>query len=182
MEDEATVTQDATAEAAQDAGRTFDETYVKSLRKEAAQHRTEAQALKAKLAEYEQAQMTETERLRSQAEQAKAEAQAASERARKALADAAVSRAAAQHGIDPALLSRLVDVEYDADGMPVNVEANVKTVLQQYPQLKPTATATGVAATNPARVQKLTMDDIRRMSPDQINARWDEVSLVMAGG
>lgn len=179
--DEATVTQDATAEAAQDAGRTFDETYVKSLRKEAAQHRTEAQALKAKLAEYEQAQMTETERLRSQAEQAKAEAQAATERARKALADAAVSRAAAQHGIDPALLSRLVDVEYDADGAPINVESTVAAVLKQYPQLKP-ATATGVAATNPARVQKLTMDDIRRMSPDQINARWDEVSLVMAGG
>jgi len=180
--DEATVTQDATAEAAQDAGRTFDETYVKSLRKEAAQHRTEAQALKAKLAEYEQAQMTETERLRSQAEQAKAEAQAATEKARKALADAAVSRAAAQHGIDPALLARLVDVEFDADGMPIDVETSVKAVLQQYPQLKPTATATGVAATNPARVQKLTMDDIRRMSPDQINARWDEVQIVMAGG
>ena len=181
MEGEAPVTPDVIAEAAQDAGRTFDETYVKSLRKEAAQHRTEAAALKAKLSEYEQAQMTEVDRLRSQAEQAKAEAQAATERARKALADAAVSRAAAQHGIDPALLARLVDVEFDGDGMPVNVEVNVKTVLQQYPQLKP-ATATGVSATNPARVQKLTMDEIRRMSPDQINARWEEVSLVMAGG
>jgi len=181
MEDEATVTQDATAEAAQDAGRAFDETYVKSLRKEAAQHRTEAQALKAKLAEYEQAQMTETERLRSQAEQAKAEAQAATERARKALADAAISRAAAQQGIDPTLLARLVDVEFDGDGMPANVEASVNAVLKQYPQLRP-ATATGVAATNPARVQKLTMDDIRRMTPDQINSRWDEVQLVMAGG
>lgn len=182
MADDTMVAPDATTEAAApDAGRMFDETYVKSLRKEAAQHRTEAQALKAKLAEYEQAQMTETERLRSQAEQAKAEAQAATERARKAMADAAISRAAAQQGIDPALLARLVDVEFDADGMPVNVDANVGAVLAKYPQLKP-ATATGVAATNPARVQKLTMNDIRNMTPDQINARWDEVQIVMAGG
>lgn len=142
---------------------------------------SELKALRAKLTGFEQAQMTETERLRSQAEQAKAEAQAATERARKAMADAAISRAAAQQGIDPALLARLVDVEFDADGMPVNVEANVGAVLAKYPQLKP-ATATGVAATNPARVQKLTMDDIRRMTPDQINARWDEVQIVMAGG
>ena len=182
MADETTtVAQDATAEAAQDAGRTFDESYVKALRKEAAQHRTEAATLKAKLSEYEQAQMTETDRLRQQAEQAKAEAQAATKRANEAIANAAVSRAAAQHGIDPNLLYRLVDVEFGVDGMPVNVDASVANVLKQYPQLKP-ATATGVSTTNPARVQKLTMDDIRRMSPDQINARWDEVSLVMAGG
>lgn len=181
MADEQVVAPDAAPEAAQAADRTFDETYVKSLRKEAAQHRTEAAALKAKLAEYEQAQMTETERLRTQATEAKAEAQAATERAKRAIADAAVSRAAAQHGIDPALLSRLVDIEFDGDGMPVNVEATVANVLKQYPQLRP-APATPVSATNPGRVSKLTMDDIRRMTPDQINARWEEVSAVMAGG
>ena len=80
----------------------FDETYVKSLRKEAAQHRTEAQALKAKLAEYEQAQMTETENgCAARQSKAKAEAQAATERARKAMADAAISRAAGAAGHRP---------------------------------------------------------------------------------
>ena len=34
----------------------------------------------------------------------------------------------------------------------------------------------------PGAVQKLTMNDIRNMTPDQINARWDEVQIVMAGG
>ena len=58
-----------------------------------------------------------------------------------------------RRGVDPTLLTRLVEPEYDADGQPSNVGAAVAAVLEAYPQLKPQA-PTG-NATNPGRVAKL---------------------------
>lgn len=136
-------------------------------------------AMEAKIAEYEAQQMTEAQRLQAQAQAAQAQAQAAQQQLRQALAEAAIARAAAKEGVNPELLSKLVEPEFDADGRPVNVEAAVAKVLSAYPQLKPAPVT--VAATNPGRTSKLTIEDVKKMSEAEINARWAEVEAVMAG-
>ena len=158
----------------------FDAEYVKSLRKESAQYRTQAKELAAKVATYEAEKLSETERLQAQAKAAQTEAQAAREELKRARYETALAREAAKVGIDPSLLTRLVEPEYDAEGKPSNVGAAVAAVLDAYPQLKPQAPTPG--ATNPGRVAKLTVDDIKKMSPEQINARWDEVQAAMKAG
>lgn len=158
----------------------FDEAYVKQLRTEAAQWRKEAQDAKSKVQTFEQERMSEAERLQAQTKAAQEAAATASQRLQQALADAAISRAAAAQGVDPELLSKLVTVELDDTGAPVGLEAAVAAVLNKYPQLKPTAPVPG--ATNPSRERKLTIADIQKMTPEQINARWGEVQAVLAGG
>jgi multidrug efflux pump subunit AcrA (membrane-fusion protein) len=135
--------------------------------------------LEAKLAEYETQQMTETQRLQAQAQAAQTQAQAAQQQLRQALAEAAIAKAAAKEGVNPELLSKLVEPEFDADGRPVNVEAAITKVLAAYPQLKPAPVTVG--ATNPGRTSKLTIEDVKKMPEAEINARWAEVEAVMAG-
>lgn len=158
----------------------FDEAYVKQLRTEAAQWRKEAQEAKSKVQTFEQERMSEAERLQAQTKAAQETAAAAQTKLQQALADAAISRVAAKEGIDPELLSKLVTVELDDTGAPVGLEAAVVAVLNKYPQLKPAAAVPG--ATNPSRERKLTIADIQKMTPEQINARWGEVQAVLAGG
>jgi len=158
----------------------FDAEYVKSLRKESATYRTQNKELAAKLAAYEADKLSETERLQKQAQESATEAQAAREELKRARYETALAREAAKAGIDPSLLTKLVEPEYDADGKPSNVGAAVAAVLEAYPQLKPQA-PTG-NATNPTRTAKLTQDDIRKMTPEQVNARWDEVQAAMKAG
>lgn len=159
----------------------FDEAYVKTLRAENAQWRKQAQEAAAKVTTFEQERMSEAEKLQAQTKAAQEAAAAASQRLQQALADAAISRAAAKEGVDPELLGKLVTVEFDADGAPVGLEANVAAVLNKYPQLKPAAPVPG--ATNPGRgPRKLTLEDIKKMSPEEINSRWTEVQATLAGG
>lgn len=159
----------------------FDEAYVKQLRAENAQWRKEAQEAKAKVTTFEQERMSEAERLQAQTKAAQEAAAAASQRLQQALADAAISRVAAKEGVDPELLAKLVTVEFDADGQPQGLEASVAAVLNKYPQLKPAAPVPG--ATNPGRgPRKLTRADIEKMTPAEINARWDDVQQALQGG
>ncbi len=156
---------------------TFDASYVKQLRQENAKWRKEAQDAAAKVQAFETAQMTEAQRLKAEADAAKAAVAAANAELKRARGESAIAREAVKHGVDPVLLAKLVDIEYDTDDAPINVDAAVQAVLNAYPQLKPQAQAPG--ATNPGRKPGLTMDAIKRMTPDEINARWDEVSAVM---
>ena len=158
----------------------FSEDYVKTLRAENAQWRKQAQEAAAKVQTFEQERMSEAERLQAQTKAAQETAAAAQSKLQQALADAAISRVAAKEGIDPELLSKLVTVELDDTGAPVGLEAAVVAVLNKYPQLKPAAAVPG--ATNPSRERKLTIADIQKMTPEQINARWGEVQAVLAGG
>ncbi len=168
------------APAGQQPTETFDASYVKQLRQEAAKWRKEAQDAAAKVQTFEAAQMTEAQRLKAEADAARAQLAAAQADIKRARGESAIAREAVKHGVDPALLGKLVEVEFDADGTPINVDTAVQTVLNTYPQLKPQAATPG--ATNPGRKGALTMDAIKRMSPDEINARWDEVSAVMESG
>lgn len=156
------------------------ESEVEKLRKENASWRRKLRDLEAKVSGYEQERMSEGERLAAQAKAAQEAAQQAQAELRKARAEAAIAVEAAKHGIAPDLLAKLVEVEFDEAGQPANVGAAAARVLEQYPQLKPLPPGTN--PTNPQRVGKLSLDDIKRMSAEQINARWDEVQAAMAAG
>ena len=161
---------------------TFSADYVKELRAEAAKNRKEAQEAKAKIAAFEQQQMSEAEKLQAAAKSAQEQAQAAQAELRKARADAAIAMAAATHGVSPKLAAKLVAVEFDADGQPINVDQSLGAVLNEYPQLKPVAATVTPGATNPQRTAKLTIEQVKKMSPEEINSRWDEVRDVLARG
>lgn len=158
---------------------------VTALNRENAKWRNQVRELEAKVKEFEDARLSEAEKLQKQTQAAQAAAQAAQEELRKARFEAALAMEAAKAGVSPALLARLVDPEYDEDGLPTNVAAAVAKVLAEYPQLKPAAPAPAPAPapnsnpTNPARPGKLTVDDLKHMSPAEINARWDDVQAVM---
>lgn len=160
---------------------TFSRDYVQQLRKEAAQYRKAAQDAAAKVATFEAQQMSEAERLQAQAKAAQEAAQAARQELQAARAEVAISRAAATLGVDPRKLAKLVVVEFDADGQPVNVDAAAAAVLNEWPELK--AGTVTAAPTNPSRKPRtLTVEDIKRMTPAEINSRWDEVQQTLQGG
>lgn len=153
----------------------FDLAAAKKLRSENASLRSRMRELEGKVTTFEQANMSEMERLKAEL----AAAQAQSGELRKARAEVEISREAAKHGADPTLLARLVDVEFDANGQPANVAAAVTEVLSKYPHLK-AGYGAQAATMNPGRpAPKLTMDDVKRMTPAEVNSRWDEVQAAM---
>jgi hypothetical protein len=140
-------------------------------------------AVETKLSAYETERMSEAEKLQAAAKSAQEQAAAAQAELRRAKADAALARVAAKEGVDPELLAKLVTVEFDDMGAPVGLEAAAAAVLNQYPQLKPQMVAATPGATNPGRKPRaLTVEDIKRMTPAEINSRWDEVQQVLQGG
>jgi multidrug efflux pump subunit AcrA (membrane-fusion protein) len=157
---------------------TFDAAYVKQLRDEAASWRRKVKDLEGKIAGFEQEKMTEAERAKALAEAAQAEAKAAQEALRKARADAAISKVAAKHGVDADLLGKLVSVEFDDDGQPTGVDAAISDLLTKHPYLK-AGSAVSLSATNPQRKGALTIEDVKRMSEKEINARWNEIKPVL---
>lgn len=160
----------------------FSADYVKELRAEAAKYRKAAQDAAAKVASFEAQQMSEAEKLQAAAKTAQEQAQAARNELQAARAEVAISRAAASLGVDPRKLAKLVTVEFDDAGQPVGVEKAVADVLAEWPELKPVGTVVTPGATNPQRAAKLTMEQIKKMTPAEINNRWDEVSAAMAAG
>lgn len=161
---------------------TFSADYVKELRAEAAKYRKAAQDAAAKVATFEQQQMSEAERLQATAKQAQEQAQAARQELQQARAEVAIARAAANLGVDPRKLAKLITVEFDEAGQPVGVDQAAAAVLKEWPELKAQTGATTASATNPSRTHKLTLDEVKKMSPAEINSRWDEVQAVLAGG
>ena len=159
---------------------TFSADYVRELRAEAAKYRKEAQDAKARVSAFEQQQMSEAEKLQAAAKAAQEQAAAARAELQQARADVAISHAAAANGVDPRKLARLVTVEFDEAGQPVNVDQAVAAVLKEWPELK-AATMTA-NATNPQRTAKLTVEQIKKMTPAEINERWAEVQAAMAAG
>lgn len=161
---------------------TFSVDYVKELRAEAAKYRKEAQDAKAKVSAFETQQMSEAEKLQAQAKAAQEQAQAVRQELQQARAEVAISRAAAANGVDPRKLAKLVQVEFDDAGQPINVDQAVAAVLKEWPELKAQTTTATASATNPARTAKLTVEAIKKMTPAEINERWEEVKAAMAAG
>lgn len=148
----AATSQAAAPSTAQDAApKTYDEAYVKQLRDEAAANRVKARDLEAKLAEIDNAKLSEQEKVAkrlAELEKAAAEKDAAlrQERARVAITEAAVE----QH-VKPGLAIRLLSgaIEFDADGQPVKVAQALADLVKANPELA--AAATAASAANPAR-------------------------------
>jgi len=137
----------------------------------------------AKQRELEAASKTELERAREQLQTLEKEReQWAQEKRAQGLA-LAVHQAATKLGIvDPEVALALIQgkVEYDDKGSPQGVEEALAQLLESKPYLKASAQAPTPGATNPGRKPQLTREAIQRMSREEINARWDEVSAVLA--
>jgi hypothetical protein len=142
----------------------------------------ELRLAKAKIVDFETAQMTEAQKLQAQAQAAQAAAEAARAELRQAKAQAEIARAAQRLGLDIELAERFATPTWDGDTL-TGIDASLKAALEKWPHLKPAPQAPVVPPTNPGRQGKaLTMEDVKNMSPDEINRRWDEVQGVLAGG
>lgn len=169
----------ATPSGGQDSPETFDRDYVEKLRREAAGYRTQLKDAQDRLKSFEDADLSERQKLQKQLDDLKKQQEAANDALRQERARLAIVKAAARHGLPASLAERLVDVEYDDEGNPKDVDAAVKKLAAEYPQL--VAGSGGGSPTNPASGKKttLTRDDIQKMTADEINARWDEVKEVL---
>lgn len=156
----------------------FPRDYVEKLRSEAKGYRTELSDVKAKLTAFEEAQMSELEKAKAQADAFKAQVEAANAQVQQARAEAAISTAAGKAGLPVDLALRLVDVQFDDEGKPMGIDEAVQGLVQQYPQL---VSGGGTSAMNGANGKKrpLTREEISKMSPQEINERWSEISQAM---
>lgn len=113
-------------------------------------------------------------------EESSAKAEAA---ARRDAIDAAASRAAVKlNFVDPDDAQRFLDpavIEFDDAGRPINVDKLLADVAKTKPHLIAKARTPDAGQGERGRSATLTTDEIRRMTPEQINARWDEVSQAL---
>lgn len=156
---------------------------LKRVRRESARYRTQLRTHEAEAEEKAKAEMSEAERLK--VDLAKAQAQLverdqamAQQRLRTAVLTAAV-KAGVQY---PEVAVRMIDVgELDVDGDRVGgVEEALAALLKSMPGLVGGKGTPQIPLTNPAGGRGLTKEDIRSMSQDEINRRWDEVEKVLA--
>ena len=96
-------------------------------------------------------------------------------------ADRAGAEYALAAGYDVRRMPEFFQRMLDDDGEPAGVDAAVEQVLSRYPNLRPAA-GVNMASTNPQRKPALTLEEVKRMSPDEINRRWDEVQLALKTG
>lgn len=173
----------ATDQAGQEQAEKFDAEYVKSLRSENAQHRTRLKAVEAELSQFKQAQMSETEKAAARLQQLEAENAKLITAQRDNALRSAITTAAARLGVkhvDAAL--RLIDtsaLDIADDGKVSGADAAMRDLVKQYPGLfGPGPDNAG----NPDTGQRggLTLDEIKRMTPAEVQARMDEVQAVLA--
>lgn len=163
---------------------------LEAARKEAAKWRTDHKKLADAAAEAAKAKMTEDEK--KAADLADKEKSIA-ERESKALdriISAAIKEAAAAAGVPAAklaLMPRLIDrasVEVDDEGEPKNVKALVDALLAEHPDFKAAAGTVGngggSADAGHRGKSTLTREAIEKMTPAEINQRWDEVSAFLS--
>jgi multidrug efflux pump subunit AcrA (membrane-fusion protein) len=148
---------------------------LREANREAAERRKRLQSLEQAEQERKVAQLSEAEKAAAEAGRAKSlEAEL-----RKVRAGYEVAKAASKVGVPEELAARLVDVEFDEAGQPVNVEARLTEMLARFPHLRPAAASN---TANPGRKPGLTLADIDKMSASEVNARWDEVQAALKAG
>lgn len=161
----------------------FDADYVKQLREEAAKHRVEKQAeakrneaLLAKLTEFENSQLTESERNKKEFDETRTRADVNETRAREAELKYQIALAARDEKItDIKAAVKLADrglIEYDDDGGISNLSDVVTSLRSEYPSLfNPNMVgAPNTGVTNPAKTpsaKKYTREDIKKMSNER---------------
>lgn len=147
-----------------------------------------------KVKEFEDAKLSEQEKLTRDLAETREQLTQREARIRElALQGEVIKLAGRLNIVDPEaaihLLPSVGGVEYGDDGSPTNLEILLKELiahrswLMRQPTPTPPPARQSGGTTNPPAPsrQGLTLEDIDRMSPDEINARWDEVSRVLAG-
>lgn len=159
-----------------------------AARKEAAAFRTKLKHFEDKDAAAKQAQMSEAEKLQAQLADLQRAVEERDQRLKEADLRDAVKGSANRLGFaDPADALAMLDrdaIEYSDDGRPRNLDHLLGEILRSKPYLKASFTQPpdlGQGARGKAGVP-LTRDAIAKMTPAEINARWDEVQEVMKKG
>ncbi len=125
---------------AQDTPKTYDEAYVKKLRDEAASYRT-------KLKTFEDAQLSEADRLKQQAKEASDLAAKFQADLRTERTNGALSRAAQAAQIPLEVATSMIAVEYDEQGnITTDLEAAARGIATRYPGL-----VTGASSGSPTQ-------------------------------
>lgn len=165
----------------------FDAEYVKKLRAEAADYRRRLRELESTVKQHEDAKLSDMEKLQKRSAQLERQLAEYERERQERTVRYEVMLAAGKLGIiDPEAAYRLLDLaalEYDEEGTPSNLEAALKSLVKSKPYLV-AQPAGGGSPTNPSRGGNavLTREDIEKMSPEEINRRWDEISRVLSLG
>lgn len=180
--------------------KTFDESYVKSLRDEAAKHRTEKQnerkareALEAKIKEYEDAKLSADEKLQRDFEETKATLQKFQTAAQEKELALQLALAAKDENIsDLKAAIKLADrelIQYDDNGQISNMDVVLADLKGTYSSLFSSGNtpSSSPGVTNPPKApaaRKYTHADLKKMSPERIKQLHEsgELNHILAGG
>lgn len=164
-------------------GQQFDIEYVRKLRAEAAEYRKKLRELEGKLKADEEAKLSQAEKLQKQLAEKEREKSDLERQYQESNLRYEVMLAASKLGIvDPEAAWRLLDaaeIEYDDQGRPQQVEKALQTLISKKPYLTGGGSS---GTTNPARALQLTREQIEKMTPAEINRRWDEVQKALESG
>jgi type VI protein secretion system component VasK len=137
----------------------------------------DAEALIKEHKERKQSEMSALEKAQAQnAELQKQLAQAAEAQKALALQSAIVSMSAKLGIVDADAAFKLLDkgaIEFGDDGKPKNVEALLQAMLKDKPYLSMTGSTSPM---NPGKTPSFTDDQIKKMTPEEINKNWDAIS------
>lgn len=167
----------------------FDAEYVKKLRAEAAGYRKRLNDLETKFKADEDAKLSEADQLKKRLADLEAQYKQNAVERQEQTTRYEVMLAASKLGIvDPEAAFKLLDhnaLEYGENGAPINVEAALKALVTARPWLQKQEQPAGAGSpANPAGTKggRLTLEEVKRMSPEEINKRWEEVSALLSGG
>lgn len=165
-----------------DEPKTFSKEYVEELRAEAARHRVEKQkeradreALEARVKEYEDAKLSDTEKAARDFDEAKTKASSYETKAKELAINYELAMAARDEGIaDVKAAVKLADrelIEYDSSGNITNLPDVIENLRSTYSSLfSKTASAPNTGVTNPAKApaaRKYTREDLKTLSPEK---------------
>lgn len=132
----------------------FDAEYVRKLRAEAAEYRRRMRELEGQVKQYEEARLSETERLQKRLAELERELTHIQQERQERILRYETMLAAQRLGIvDPEAAYRLLDLsslEYDDAGQPTNLEQALKQLVAKKPYLAGQGQLSAGAPTNPA--------------------------------
>jgi hypothetical protein len=135
---------------------------------------------------FKREKLTAEEKLQADAKTAQERATALEQQLRATQARLEISEVARELKVKPRTAEKLIlnAVTFSDDGTPTNVRALLEAEIAADPNLvdRPAATSMPANGDSGRRNGKtLTLEDVRAMTPDQINARWAEIEPLMAG-
>jgi len=160
-------------------------------RREHAGTRSRLTTLERQQQEADAAKLSDLEKAQRERDTIKAELEAERLERREAINRYEVQIAASRLGIvDPDAAAKLLDwdtLEYAEDGSPRGVEKALQALIKARPWLAGQQAQPPGPQANPANPARrngnpgLTIEDVKRMSPNEVTRRWAEVSKVLAG-